>query len=238
VAGQLIHSTVPKPDASAELWPWEELQQVLKDQYHLEIGLNAHYCQQALTAAGSATSATPADYLTDRMKASLQKRFTSYAPDQVRLAQREILLGTFDSCWKDHLSAMDHLKDGIGLLSYGQKDPLIEYKKEGFKLFQSMRERIKAQTIETLATVRFYTEQEIEELKQRQKEELEKQFKEHERQMKLQEAMQQQQQQVKSPPTTSASAVAPQRRDQVKVGRNDPCPCGSGKKFKQCHGLV
>ena len=140
----------------------------------------------------------------------------------MRFLEKTFMLQVIDHHWKDHLLGMDHLRDGIGLRGYGQKDPLIEYKKEGYDLFAGMMQRIKSDALERLFRV----------------------------QAVRQEAPPEQQQAAPPPPPVIArpqptltlnrgeAAEAPKtvERADDKVGRNDPCPCGSGKKYKKCHG--
>jgi preprotein translocase subunit SecA len=139
----------------------------------------------------------------------------------VKLTIREILLSTFDNHWKDHLLNMDHLKEGIGLRSYGQKDPLVEYKREAFDIYEDMKVQIKHSVVGTLFEVRLYTPEEVEEIKRQQKAQLEAQL------------AAAKQAQIANQGNANASTV---KRETPKVGRNDPCPCGSGKKYKHCHG--
>lgn len=125
--------------------------------------------------------------------------------------ERTILLQTVDSIWKDHLLAMDHLKEGIGLRGYGQRDPLLEYKQEGFTMFQTMVRRIKEATISTLFRI-----------KVRRPEEIDQMNRSRDQKMTLSHG--------------DAPAREPVKRKTGKVGRNQPCPCGSGKKYKKCCG--
>lgn len=128
-----------------------------------------------------------------------------------------ILLQMVDTLWKEHLLNMDHLKEGIGLRGYGQKNPLDEYKKEGYELFLSMIETVKEQTITTLMHVRILQSDEVdrfeEEQRRKQEEELE-------------------QARLSSASTGSDAGPKTVRRDTDKVGRNALCPCGSGQKYK------
>ncbi len=142
--------------------------------------------------------------------------------DTQRHLERVILLQTVDTHWKDHLLSMDHLKQGIGLRGYGQKKPLDEYKKEGYKLFIRMVETVKQQTVLTLMRARVAQEDDIERL-------------EAERRAR-QEEERAQAQLNKGPAGEDAPVVKTEKREGDKVGRNSPCPCGSGKKFKKCCG--
>ena len=138
----------------------------------------------------------------------------------MRYHERMIMLQIVDAHWKDHLLAMDHLKEGIGLRGYGQRDPLVEYKKESFDLFEDLMNRIEEDTLRFLFLL-----QPVEE--QKQAEQLEKK-------RRRQEAMMEAQQSGNGGDGASRQV----KREGAKVGRNDPCPCGSGKKFKKCHGVT
>ena len=131
----------------------------------------------------------------------------------LRQLEQMVYLGSIDQLWKDHLLNMDHLKEGVGLRGYGQKDPLVEYKKEGFMLFKMMDEQVKTDVISKLFRVELTADTKIEEIQPPKKQ----------APMVFQHG---------DEPTTTA----PAKRDDDKVGRNDLCPCGSGKKFKKCHG--
>jgi preprotein translocase subunit SecA len=124
-----------------------------------------------------------------------------------------VMLQTVDSLWKDHLLNMDHLKEGIGLRGYAQQDPLVAYKREGHALFQEMIERIKEETVRFLYHLQIQRESQVEMLRREQA-----------------------QQPLAYGGGEAAAARPPAVRKERKVGRNDPCPCGSGKKFKKCHG--
>jgi preprotein translocase subunit SecA len=137
--------------------------------------------------------------------------------DRMRYTERMLMLQIVDAQWKDHLLAMDHLKEGIGLRGYGQRDPLVEYKKESFQLFEGLMGRIEEDTLRFLFLLQPVDEQ--------------KQAEELERKRRRAEFVMSQ--------NSNGGESTPQqaKRDSSKVGRNDPCPCGSGKKFKKCHGV-
>ena len=139
------------------------------------------------------------------------------------------MLQTLDTQWKEHLAEMDHLRQGIGLRSYAQKNPKQEYKREAFEMFTSMLERVKAEVIGVLAKVQLREESEVDELEKRQQEAAQ-------RDLELQHAaaLSAEQQANSQEPQERNTFV----REQPKVGRNEPCPCGSGKKYKQCHGKL
>ncbi|HYA43167.1 MAG TPA: preprotein translocase subunit SecA [Syntrophobacteraceae bacterium] len=135
-----------------------------------------------------------------------------FGEPMMRDLENHIILQTVDALWKDHLLNMDHLKEGIGLRSYGQKDPLVEYKREGHEMFQQMIDRIKEEALQKLFHVELQREEQFQEMR----------------------AEQEDQPMFYGP----AEGAVPRQvvRKEGKVGRNDPCPCGSGKKYKRCHG--
>ncbi len=136
----------------------------------------------------------------------------------MRFHERMLMLQIVDSHWKDHLLAMDHLKEGIGLRGYGQRDPLIEYKKESYELFEDLMDRIEEDTLRFL-----YLLQPVEQKKQEEQ---------IERKQRRQQFI------VSNQGGGDNGGSGQVKRDSPKVGRNDPCPCGSGKKFKKCHGVT
>ena len=135
----------------------------------------------------------------------------------MRFHERMLMLQIVDAQWKDHLLAMDHLKEGIGLRGYGQRDPLIEYKKESFTLFEDLMNRIEDDGIRFLFLLQPVQQD-------KQAEQLEKRRK--------------RQQFITNNQGGGDRAKQPVKRGSPRIGRNDPCPCGSGKKFKKCCGVT
>ncbi|HEV2912646.1 MAG TPA: preprotein translocase subunit SecA [Pyrinomonadaceae bacterium] len=159
-----------------------------------------------------------------KLKAKYAEKEQQIGVEAMRTYERIIMLNIIDAQWKDHLLAIDHLKQGIGLVGYGQKDPLVEYKKESFDLFQAMLDRIDQSTIRSLFNLQVVTEQAPEQLQQR-------------RAPRRPSAL------TFTGPNQGATAAGEEAgktrtitRDQPKVGPNKPCPCGSGKKYKKCCG--
>jgi preprotein translocase subunit SecA len=139
----------------------------------------------------------------------------------MRYLERVIFLQMVDTYWKEHLLNMDHLKEGIGLRGYGQKNPLNEYKREGFEMFANMIETVKQQTLTALFRIKIASEEDVD------REALEKK-KRQQAEMRLSRGGQ----------DTTGSQQQPMKREGEKIGRNDPCPCGSGRKFKKCCGRL
>jgi preprotein translocase subunit SecA len=156
--------------------------------------------------------------LVDRVKQRYDEKEKLFGEKMMRWLERRIILDIVDTQWKDHLLTIDHLKEGIGLRGYGQKDPVVEFKKEAFTLFEDMMGRIDTETVRYLFLVQpAKPEDEAREIERRQRRQ--------QQEMKLQAGASQ---------VTELKPV----RTGAKVGRNDPCPCGSGKKYKKCHGAA
>ena len=152
--------------------------------------------------------------------------------DAFRQFEKSVMLQTLDTLWKEHLAAMDYLRQGIHLRGYAQKDPKQEYKRESFNMFANMLESLKYDVIGILSRVQIRSQEEVDEA-------------ERQRQAEIERLMTKQQANHESMTAIdgendgqSSNSPQPIVRTQAKVGRNDPCPCGSGKKYKHCHGAV
>jgi preprotein translocase subunit SecA len=160
------------------------------------------------------------EMIAQKAKEVYQKKEEELGVPMLRYLEKVIMLQSIDYHWKDHLLAIDQLKEGIGLRGYGQKDPLIEYQKEAYQMFLEMLDRIKKDTVEKLFAVQIAREQqEMKEIKMERKQTFV---------MSRGEAAQ-----GGGGKTEDGKGVTV-RREGKKVGRNDPCPCGSGKKYKRC----
>jgi preprotein translocase subunit SecA len=197
-----------------------------------EAELNAElydYFGVELKTAGVDLETTPRAAVKDMIVEAVNKRYegkeAQIGSEMMRLHEKYLLLQVIDQQWKDHLLNIDHLKEGIGLRGYGQRDPLVEYKKESFELFTEMMERVQDRVVKYLWKTDVV-------VGQREDEEQEVQ--------RVQRAL--------PPPKPKAqpmyfsggdgSQAQTVKRKDAKVGRNDPCPCGSGKKYKKCHGAA
>jgi preprotein translocase subunit SecA len=161
------------------------------------------------------------DEVIERIKDAVNRRYeekeSAVGAEAMRLHEKYLLLQVIDQQWKDHLLNVDHLKEGIGLRGYGQRDPLIEYKKESFEIFQEMMERVQDRVVKYLWKIDVVVERE-------------------ERPRQVMPAPPRQQPMFFS--GSPGSSVPQTVKREAKVGRNDPCPCGSGKKYKKCHGTA
>jgi preprotein translocase subunit SecA len=150
--------------------------------------------------------------ITDKTVEVYNEKETAVGPEEFRHLERMVMLQTIDSLWKDHLLSMDHLKEGIGLRGYAQQNPLVVYKKEGYEMFQDMISRVKDETLGILFRIQVAQPETIDDFRQPKEQDFV--FSRGEEAPKKQ----------------------PVKRDEKKVGRNAPCPCGSGKKYKKCCG--
>jgi preprotein translocase subunit SecA len=148
--------------------------------------------------------------------------------------ERAVMLQSLDTHWREHLSALDHLRQGIHLRGYAQKNPKQEYKREAFELFTSMLEEIKAEVTRTLLTVQIKSEQQVEAVAETQQQPENVQY----RHAAYEEVLGEEQPQERAEAQDQLEKQQPFVRPGQKIGRNDPCPCGSGKKYKQCHGRL
>jgi preprotein translocase subunit SecA len=212
--------------------------------------------------AGADPTALNHDQLSDALAEAVQHRYEEkekqFSPDLLRWLERRIILDVVDTQWKDHLLSLDHLKEGIGLRGYGQKDPLVEFKKEAFILFEDMMARIDNETVRYLYHVQIQQgeppagqQQQVQAEAPRSRQNAQAAVasaaaRAEEPQAtparlpdfaRAMERRQERQQRDLQYQTGAAQAEAPKPvKAGVKVGRNDPCPCGSGKKYKKCHG--
>jgi preprotein translocase subunit SecA len=193
-------------------WDWKELEDAFYKQFKFRPAFRDNLDGAALQ--------TPEDLIEiaeARVHNLYDEREAEFTEPVMRQIEKIVMLQTLDSLWKDHLLAMDHLKEGIGLRGYGQLNPLVEYQKEGFDMFEAMMRVMQQDVVEKVFSVQVRREQDAQQIEQDQQ--------------RPQKVVMRH-----GDETTSAAEPATVRRDADKVGRNDPCPCGSGKKFKRCHG--
>ncbi|WP_264404203.1 preprotein translocase subunit SecA [Vibrio owensii] len=150
----------------------------------------------------------------------------------LRNFEKSVMLQTLDTLWKEHLAAMDHLRQGIHLRGYAQKNPKQEYKRESFELFEGLLEALKTDVITVLSRVRVQQQEEVERMEEQRRAQAE----EAARRAQAQHAAAQNP--LSEGEESEEGSKQPMVREERKVGRNEPCPCGSGKKYKQCHGKI
>jgi preprotein translocase subunit SecA len=228
VLNSLIDRFIP-PKSVEELWDIDGLTQVLERDFAARIDIKGW-----LEADPNLGEEGLRKRIVEQIDQAYEAKVEQYGAPVVRHIEKIIMLQQLDLHWREHLAAMDYLRQGIHLRSYAQKNPKQEYKREAFELFTAMLDRVKYDTISLLSRMQLRTQAEIE-------------AEEQERQRRLARAMQFQHaapEQLGSPAPESEAEPAARApvaqfvRDTRKVGRNEPCPCGSGKKFKHCHGAL
>ena len=167
-----------------------------------------------------------------------EAREASLGSEQMRRIEQWVMLQVIDTKWKDHLYAMDHLREGIGYRVYGQQDPLVEYQHEAYEMFTQMIQSIRAETVKLIYRIQaVHPEEQRRVLAPTQF--LHPEAPSATAAVVLQaDSSPKQPEGFALPEQEISSATTTYRRDHPKVGRNDPCPCGSGKKFKKCHGAA
>ncbi len=175
------------------------------------------------------------DEILAKIKSHYEIREREFTTERMRFLESYIMLQVLDNKWKDHLYSLDNLKEGIGLRAYGQRDPLVEYKREAFKLFDAMIESIKEEGIELIFRVQVVREEKVASVLDSKTPFL------HPESERMPAAFEAPESPLPSsgrpaavPPSASVQTI---KREEPKVGRNDPCPCGSGKKYKKCCGV-
>ena len=225
----LVRTHVPQHSID-EQWDVPALQKKLTDDFGIEIDL-----KRWLETQAEADSEHVLEYVQAAVDRYFREREAMLGSEVMRALERHVMLSTLDNCWKEHLASMDYLRQGIYLRSYAQKQPKQEFKRESFELFQSMLERIKLETTTLLARVRIRSEEEvqqIEEAQRRQQQQSPLNFAHAEASGFASEG------EVLAATVAATAPAVAQFNQGPKVGRNDPCPCGSGKKYKQCHGRL
>ena len=241
--GNLVEQHLPRSAAQSE-WDTRGLQEAIARDFNVAVDPAAW-----LAAEPELEEAVLRQRVVDAVAAVYDAKVTRIGAPIMRHVEKDVTLRTLDQHWRDHLAALDYLRQGIHLRGYAQKDYRFEYKREAFELFSAMLERVKFDTVSLVSKLEVRTQEEVDR-------------EEEERRARLMQALQAQHAEAQSvltaPEELPVPAEAPQSgpgqyaggglpgpeselpfvRQERKVGRNEPCPCGSGKKFKQCHGAL
>ncbi len=209
LADEVIGRCVDKDRHPSE-WDWNALREGMTHQFNIRP-------EFANDEIENVTEEQLSETLHQKILDKYDEKEQRFGEPMLRQLEKIIMLQTIDTLWKDHLLSMDHLKEGIGLRGYGQKNPLQEYQKEGYDMFEDMNHRVQEDVVQKLFTVELARENAPQEIAVEQP---------HPQRMVLSHGRD---------PIAAQPNVAP-HREAAKVGRNDPCPCGSGKKYKRCHG--
>ncbi|MGL5388021.1 MAG: preprotein translocase subunit SecA [Enterobacterales bacterium] len=214
-----IDSYIP-PQSLEEMWDVKGLEERLKNDFDLDMPI-----AEWLDKEPELHEETLRERIMAKAKEDYLRKEEVVGAEMMRNFEKGVMLQTLDSLWKEHLAAMDYLRQGIHLRGYAQKDPKQEYKRESFNMFATMLESLKYEVISVLSKVQVRMPEEVEALELQRREEAER--------LARQQQLSHQEENSLAITDPNAPAVA-----ERKVGRNDPCPCGSGKKYKQCHGRL
>lgn len=220
VINETISIYIP-PNSIDEQWDVPGLEQALRDEYALELPI-----ADWLESDDSLHEESLRERIIEEADKAYKLKEETVGEDLMRHFEKAVMLQTLDGQWKEHLAQMDYLRTGINLRGYAQKDPKQEYKRESFSLFRTMLDNIKHEVIRILSRVQVRAPEDVDAVNEQRRQSADVEY-QHD------SAEQMGQEEAESP-----QASQPFMRDGSKVGRNDPCPCGSGKKFKQCHGAI
>lgn len=223
VVNTIVSQYIP-PQSLEEMWDVSGLEDRLRSDFLLDLPI-----QKMLDDDDKLYEEKLREYIHEQIVTAYEAKEKAVGADVLRQFEKAVMLQTLDGHWKEHLAAMDYLRQSIHLRSYAQKNPKQEYKRESFELFSEMLDNLKIEVISILSKVQVKEESDVEAVEaQRRRAEVEKSFEHKDAESATHPEAQQAQ--AKKP------AVA--QRQGPKVGRNDPCPCGSGKKYKQCCGKL
>ena len=236
VVETVISSYIP-PGSMEEQWDVTGLTDALKQEFETDMPIQAW-----LDADDNLHEETLRQRIQDNIESILQQKSNIIGEDLMRTLEKDVMLQMLDNKWKEHLASMDYLRQSVGLRGYAQKNPKQEYKREAFDMFQQMLEDIKLDTITFLARVEFKSAQEAApiDLKNQETalEDMQLQHAQADNMLQTPAESEQQADSARAPQSQPRAAPMPLTRSGKKVGRNDPCPCGSGKKYKQCCGKL
>lgn len=221
VINKIIDTYIP-PGSLDEMWEIKELMDALEHEFGYVIPV-----RQWLDEDKELHEESLRGKITDTIKNNIKRKEESIPADLMRRIEKDFMLDVLDRHWKEHLVAMDHLRQGIGLRSYAAKNPKQEYKREAFMMFSEMLENMKRDAVSILSKVHVRTEQDIEAVERESNKPKQMQYNHPDAPNALTGDQQKAQ-----------AAQTPFVREQRKIGRNEPCPCGSGKKYKNCHGKL
>jgi preprotein translocase subunit SecA len=233
VRDEVIENTISEhipPQSLEEMWDVPALEKALETEFALKLPV-----QQWLDEDDSLHEETLREKIRNEIVTAYQAKEEVVGAPTLRMFEKQVMLQVLDTLWKEHLQTMDLLRQGIHLRGYAQKNPKQEYKREAFALFQDLLDNIKRDVIRILSHVKVREQEEVERMEAERRAQAERQQMNFEHAQGSAMAGSETQQQTGD---ESGENAEPYVRNAPKVGRNDPCPCGSGKKYKQCHGKI
>ncbi|WP_417687596.1 preprotein translocase subunit SecA [Pseudidiomarina sp.] len=227
VMDRVISEYIP-PQSLEEMWNVEGLEERLRSEFDLPLPI-----QQWLDEDDKLHEETLRERIIEELEKAYAAKEEQVGVEVLRQFEKAIMLQSLDRHWKEHLAEMDHLRQGINLRSHAQKNPKQEYKREAFELFADMLEALKLDVVTILSKVRVRAEEDVEAVEQKRREQAERLAQRQQFQHESASTSGAGEAAASGPAGATAAATAGAR-----VGRNEPCPCGSGKKYKHCHGKL
>ncbi|KRG47596.1 preprotein translocase subunit SecA [Stenotrophomonas beteli] len=219
------------PNSIDEQWDLRGLEATLESDFGLQMSLtDLVKSHEELDAEAIAVK------VQERVNQHFAEKEAGLGEETMRALEKHVMLTVLDQSWKEHLARMDYLRQGIYLRGYAQKQPKQEYKKEAFELFSDMLENVKREVVTLLARVRIRSDEEVQALEAAERQQVEARLSQS--QFQHQDAGGYSADEEAAQVQAARQGVAQMQRDEPKIGRNDPCPCGSGKKYKHCHGQL
>jgi len=228
VVDTTINQYIP-PNSLDEQWDIEGLSKTIKDEMELDLDI-----QGWLDADDNLHEETLRDKIHEEIASAIKAKEALIGEENMRRLERDVMLHVLDTHWKEHLASMDYLRQSVGLRGYAQKDPKQEYKREAFEMFEQMLGKIKHDVVVFLTKLEITMPDEVDQLEQQYQQD-------HEKDMDLDFVHNEAEDVLTAAEAVdefTPEAMKPFKREVEKVGRNEPCPCGSGKKYKQCHGKL
>lgn len=219
------------PNSIDEQWDLRGLEATLESDFGLQMSLTDLVKEhEELDAEAIAAK------VQERVNQHFAEKEAGVGEETMRALEKHVMLTVLDQSWKEHLARMDYLRQGIYLRGYAQKQPKQEYKKEAFELFSDMLENVKREVVTLLSRVRIRSDEEVQALEAAERQQAEARLSQS--QFQHQDVGGYSADEEAAQVQAAQQGVAQMQRDELKIGRNDPCPCGSGKKYKHCHGQL
>lgn len=220
VIESVVHAHIPQ-ESMEEEWTIPELEKQLLSDFNMKVDIEAWSHQESRF-----NSEFVIDKLVSMMTEHYQTKEDAVGAEVLRTFEKSVMLQCLDSHWREHLAAMDQLRQGIHLRGYAQKDPKQEYKREAFELFTDLMDSLAYEIISALTSVEVKDEADVDQMEEKRRADMSHEMHYQHEALPVDEE------------TSEENKVVPFKRHEKKVGRNEPCPCGSGKKYKQCHGKI
>jgi len=230
VIAEEVDKHIP-PNTFEEQWDLEDLEKALENDFGFSFPV-----RQRLEDKPEMQIEELKEEIIEAAGKAYREKEQEVGSEILRQFEKSVMLQILDNAWKEHLAAMDHLRQGIHLRGYAQRDPKQEYKREAFQMFRSMLENIKHETISILSRVQVQSEEDVEAVDEQRRESAPQEV--HYEHAEVNALSEEEAQAIMEEGEDVAVEHKPYVRPNRKIGRNEPCPCGSGKKYKQCHGKL